>query len=99
MPSGRRRILWRVTPLLGFVVALGFSAVAGRMPPAFDAVLPLVGLIVLMAVVFAAVYHADVIAHRTGEPYGTLLLTAAVTLIAVPLIPSFILPAPAPPRP
>jgi hypothetical protein len=29
MPSGRRRILWRVTPLLGLGVALGFSVVAG----------------------------------------------------------------------
>jgi Ca2+:H+ antiporter len=54
-------------------------------------VLPLVGLIVLMAVVFAAVYHADVIAHRTGEPYGTLVLTVAVTVIEVALILSIML--------
>jgi Ca2+:H+ antiporter len=91
MPSGRKRILWRVTPLLGLAVALGFSAIAGRMPPALEAVLPLVGLIVLMAVVFAAVYHADVIAHRTGEPYGTLVLTVAVTVIEVALILSIML--------
>ena len=91
MPSGRKRILWRVTPLVGLVVALGFLAIAGKMPPALEAVLPLVGLIVLMAVVFAAVYHADVIAHRTGEPYGTLVLTVAVTVIEVALILSIML--------
>src|ERR1700760_2159263 len=91
MASGRRRILWRVTPLLGLAVALGFFAAAGRLAPAFEAVLPLVGLVVLMAVVFAAVYHADVIAHRTGEPYGTLVLTVAVTVIEVALILSIML--------
>ncbi|MGZ3341794.1 MAG: ionic transporter y4hA, partial [Reyranella sp.] len=80
-----------MTPLVGLVVALGFSAIAGKMPPALEAVLPLVGLIVLMAVVFAAVYHADVIAHRTGEPYGTLVLTVAVTVIEVALILSIML--------
>jgi Ca2+:H+ antiporter len=92
MPSGRRRILWRVTPLLGLAMALGFSAIAGRnLPPAVGAMLPILGLIVLMAVVFAAVYHADVIAHRTGEPYGTLVLTVAVTVIEVALILSIML--------
>ena len=40
---------------------------------------------------FAAVYHADVIAHRTGEPYGTLVLTVAVTVIEVALILSIML--------
>ena len=27
--------------------------------------------VVLIAAVFAAVYHADVVAHRIGEPFGT----------------------------
>jgi Ca2+:H+ antiporter len=31
------------------------------------------------ASVFAAVHHAEVIAHRIGEPYGTLVLALAVT--------------------
>ena len=53
--------------------------------------LPLVGLIVLLVVVFACVHHADVIAHRTGEPYGTLVLTIAVTVIEVALILSIML--------
>ncbi|MBY0613096.1 MAG: ionic transporter y4hA [Beijerinckiaceae bacterium] len=41
---------------------------------------------VLLATVFAAVHHAEEIAHKTGEPYGTLVLTAAVTVIEVSLI-------------
>jgi Ca2+:H+ antiporter len=52
---------------------------------------PVVELAVLMGVVFACVHHADVIAHRTGEPYGTLVLTIAVTVIEVALILSIML--------
>jgi Ca2+:H+ antiporter len=40
----------------------------------------------LAASVFAAVHHAEAIAHRVGEPYGTLVLALAVTLIEVALI-------------
>src|SRR5258708_8308405 len=36
--------------------------------------------------VFAAVHHAEVIARRVGEPYGTWVLALAVTLIEVALI-------------
>ena len=38
------------------------------------------------ASVLAAVHHAEVVAHRVGEPYGTLVLALAVTLIEVALI-------------
>ena len=50
---------------------------------------------VLIATVFAAVYHAEVIAHRTGEPFGTLVLAVAVTVIEVALIVSIMIAAPA----
>jgi Ca2+:H+ antiporter len=40
----------------------------------------------LIAAVFAAVYHAEVIAQRIGEPFGTLVLAVAVTVIEVTLI-------------
>ena len=36
--------------------------------------------------VFAAVYHAELVADRVGEPFGTLVLALAVTLIEVALI-------------
>jgi Ca2+:H+ antiporter len=41
---------------------------------------------VLIASVLVAVHHAEVIAHRVGEPFGTLVLALAVTLIEVSLI-------------
>jgi len=45
----------------------------------------------LMACVMAAVHHAEVVAHRTGEPFGTLVLALAVTVIEVALIVSLTL--------
>src|SRR5215217_6267726 len=39
----------------------------------------------------AAVYHAEVVAHRVGEPFGTLVLAVAVTVIEVSLIVSIML--------
>jgi Ca2+:H+ antiporter len=45
-----------------------------------------VDLLVLGSVVVAAVYHAEVVAHRVGEPFGTLVLAIAVTVIEVALI-------------
>jgi len=42
--------------------------------------------ILLIAAVLAAVHHAEVVAHRVGEPYGSLVLAVAVTIIEVGLI-------------
>ena len=93
MATARRRFLGRAVPLVGLVAALAVTWAAGpaAASEALSAALSLVGLCVLMAVVFSAVHHADVIAHRTGEPYGTLVLTVAVTVIEVALILSIML--------
>jgi Ca2+:H+ antiporter len=40
----------------------------------------------LGAAVFVAVHHAEVVAHRVGEPFGTLVLALAVTAIESSLI-------------
>ena len=49
--------------------------------------LPLVVVAVLLgAAVLAAVQHAEIVAHRVGEPYGSLVLAVAVTIIEVGLI-------------
>jgi Ca2+:H+ antiporter len=40
----------------------------------------------LAGAVLAAVNHAEVVAHRIGEPFGSLLLAVAVTIIEVGLI-------------
>ena len=73
---GRRTIL----PILGAVVAV---ATFGDHPG--PAVAVVVGLL-LIGCVLAAVHHAEVVAHRVGEPFGSLLLAVAVTVIEVALI-------------
>ncbi|MEV6305641.1 ionic transporter y4hA [Actinoplanes sp. NPDC051861] len=50
-------------------------------PPAVVVVSLLLG-----GAVMAAVHHAEVVAHRVGEPYGSLILAVAVTIIEVALI-------------
>jgi Ca2+:H+ antiporter len=57
----------------------------------FDAIIVALIAIGLAGSVFAAVHHAEVIAARVGEPYGTLVLAMAVTLIEVALIVSLML--------
>ena len=47
--------------------------------------------VTLIGAVLSAVHHAEVIAHRTGEPYGTLVLSISVTVIEVSLIISMML--------
>ncbi|MYR55100.1 ionic transporter y4hA [Streptomyces sp. SID625] len=42
--------------------------------------------VVLAGAVLAAVHHAEVVAHRVGEPFGSLVLAIAVTVIEVALI-------------
>jgi Ca2+:H+ antiporter len=42
--------------------------------------------LLLAGAVLAAVHHAEVVAHRVGEPYGSLVLAVAVTVIEVALI-------------
>jgi Ca2+:H+ antiporter len=45
----------------------------------------------LIGAVFASVHHAEVVAHRVGEPFGTLVLAVAITIIEVALILSMML--------
>lgn len=47
--------------------------------------------IALFVSVFAAVHHAELIAHKVGEPLGTLVLAIAVTIIEVSVILSLML--------
>jgi Ca2+:H+ antiporter len=71
-----------VLPFAGWLLlALGFAGMAS----------PLITGIVLIGVVMAAVHHAEVVAHRVGEPFGTLILAIAVTVIESGLIVSLML--------
>jgi Ca2+:H+ antiporter len=69
---------------------IGFDA--GVQPPSLSSLILSGAMVVIMlGTVFAAVFHSDVIAHRVGEPFGTLVLTMAVTIIEVALIESIVL--------
>ncbi|MEU5880780.1 hypothetical protein [Spirillospora sp. NPDC047279] len=49
--------------------------------------------VLLAGSVLAAVHHAEVVAHRVGEPFGSLVLAVAVTVIEVALIVSMMISA------
>ncbi|MCZ2085268.1 MAG: ionic transporter y4hA [Flavobacteriales bacterium] len=51
----------------------------------------IVGAILLFSSVMAAVHHAEVVAHKVGEPYGTVILAICITILEVGLIISFML--------
>ena len=85
------RSAW-IFPLLSVLLFAGATALGFTFTPsAAGLVFAAVLLIVLFGTVFAAVHHAEVIAHKIGEPYGTLLLTLAVTVIEVALITTIML--------
>lgn len=47
--------------------------------------------VLLIFSVMAAVHHSEVIAHRVGEPFGTIILAVAVTIIEVSIIVSLMI--------
>ena len=68
------------------VCCLGATAVLGASPPVLIA-----ATILLVTTVFASVHHGEIVAHRVGEPFGTLVLAVAVTIIEVALVVSVML--------
>ena len=54
-------------------------------------VVTLLSVAALIGAVVASVHHAEVIAHRVGEPFGTLVLAVAVTVIEASLILSMVI--------
>ncbi len=80
-----------IYPLLAVAFYFAASSLGFKdaLPPGgVGIVLAILLIPVLFGVIFAAVYHAETIAHWAGEPYGTLILTLAVTIIEVALIAS-----------
>lgn len=73
--------LWAVAVPVAGCAILGASA--GRSP---GWLLLSIAIAALFASVIVSVHHAEVIAHRVGEPFGTLVLALAVTVIEVALI-------------
>jgi Ca2+:H+ antiporter len=71
-------------PLFVPVVALAVLVVALLIPQ--SAALLLACGIALLGAVTCAVHHAEVVAQRVGEPFGTLVLALAVTVIEAALV-------------
>jgi Ca2+:H+ antiporter len=75
------KVKWTVSVPVLAVAALILTWGRDLPPP----VVAIVGLF-LAGAVLAAVHHAEVVAHKVGEPYGSLVLAVAVTIIEVALI-------------
>jgi Ca2+:H+ antiporter len=76
---------WTVVMPFVALAVLGVSFVVS------GGVLLVLAALALAGAVFSAVHHAEVVAHRVGEPFGTLVLAIAVTVIEVALIVSVML--------
>jgi len=77
--------IFTVLPLL----ALGVLASGLSLPGQLAVLLACVPA--LLAAVAASVHHAEVIAHKVGEPYGTIVLALAITVIEAALVLSIML--------
>lgn len=73
------------------ILACGLLAAALSLPD--SPLLTAASAIMLIAAVVSAVHHAEVVALRVGEPYGTLVLALAITAIEVALIVSLMIAA------
>ncbi|SDZ29452.1 Ca2+:H+ antiporter [Micromonospora pattaloongensis] len=83
MTAQTRSPLLHWTAVVPVLAAVALIATWGRELP-----LTVVALVAvfLAGAVLAAVHHAEVVAHRVGEPFGSLVLAVAVTVIEVALI-------------
>ena len=69
-----------LAPVIAFILlALNWGTKPGLVPDGLLAV-------ALIGAILAAVHHAEVIAEKVGEPFGSLILAVAVTVIEVGLI-------------
>jgi len=87
MPASRR---WLGLPAPSLLMPFaGVAALALGKPDGPWLALGLAAI--LAAAIMAAVYHAEILAHYLGEPFGTLVLALAVTVIEVALVLSMML--------
>src|SRR5690242_15487528 len=83
MADSQRSLLTSWTAVVPVLAAVALALSLGRHPgPVLVGVLA----VLLAGAVLAAVHHAEVVAHRVGEPFGSLVLAVAVTVIEVALI-------------
>lgn len=73
-----------IIPVLGWI--LFFSGMIDN-----NGIFQIVAVVLLLLSVMSAVHHSEIIAHRVGEPYGTIILAVAVTIIEVSIIVSLMM--------
>jgi Ca2+:H+ antiporter len=83
MATSIRSTVTSWTALLPVIATVVLALAWGR---ELSGVLVILVTALLAGAVLAAVHHAEVVAHRVGEPYGSLVLAVAVTVIEVALI-------------
>jgi Ca2+:H+ antiporter len=74
-----------------FIPVLALVSLVAAIVAGVGTLLTIVCGVALMGTVIAAVHHAEVVAHRVGEPFGTLVLALAVTVIETALILSMVM--------
>ncbi len=95
-----RKVMWPVAapinnPMWTWAAPLvALAVLAGTAWLGANGLASLPAMLALGVAVFAGVHHAEVVAHRVGEPFGTLVLAVAVTIIEVALIVSVMIGAP-----
>jgi len=84
-PAGGRRakLLRSWTTIIPIVAAIALALTWGSRP---GGVVVAIIAVVLIGAIAGAVHHAEVVAHRVGEPFGSIVLAVAVTVIEVALI-------------
>ena len=81
---------WAAPLAASLLLAVKFA----HLVPADAPAVLIAAAVLLLACVFAAVHHAEIVALRVGEPLGSIVLAVAVTVIEVALIVSLMLAAP-----
>ncbi|MEN2433922.1 ionic transporter y4hA [Weeksellaceae bacterium A-14] len=77
----KKLLSWNIIfPIISAVFYL--SGLAADINPFLN----VVGGILLISSVLSAVHHAEVVAHRVGEPFGTIILAICITILEVSLI-------------
>lgn len=76
---------WHVIiPLIAVIFYFSFNVTS-------SGILAAIGALLLLGSVLSAVHHAEVVAHKVGEPFGTIILAICITILEVGLIVSFML--------
>ncbi len=86
IPVGTRLKLITIWLIVGLFMVFGHALLGESMSSATAAVAFLILLLTIVGAAFGVVKEADELAHKLGEPYGTLILTLSIVSIEVILI-------------